>query len=173
MNEHLRLGFCVTNQCVRIRIAGEQDELKKQQRRGPYRSRSAEPGQNDFRDQGLHLKQQERAQEDGNGVDGHLRFGVDSCNRRSSREFPRAPEKRHSRAEGDGRRCGRRAKAKPRSTKNKKSSASASSYTTWAVQPSSEIRLDPEAQKHAEDRRGVQPGTKPANFRPAFSLHDR
>ena len=61
----------IPDQAMRIKISGQQDQLEEQQRRAPHRRRSSEPRQNEFRDQRLHLEQQERAEENSRGVDQH------------------------------------------------------------------------------------------------------
>ncbi len=74
--------FHVPDQAMRIQIPGQQDQLKKQQRRAPHGRRSSEPRQNESRDQGLYLEQQERAKENGRGVSQHAnRLGYRNCGR--------------------------------------------------------------------------------------------
>ena len=56
---------------VGIGVAGEQRRLKEDEARGPDRGRAAEPRQDLLRDHRLHQEQQERADENGGGVEGH------------------------------------------------------------------------------------------------------
>ena len=52
---------------VGVGVTAEQRHLEEEHAGGPDSGRSAEPGQNQFGDQRLHLKQQERAEQDGGG----------------------------------------------------------------------------------------------------------
>ena len=71
MHQHLLFRTEIPDQAVRVKISAQEHQLEKQQRRAPHRRRAAEPGQDEFRDQRLDLKEQERAQKDRNGVDEH------------------------------------------------------------------------------------------------------
>jgi hypothetical protein len=47
-----------------VAIANEQHDLKKEHTGRPYRWATAEPGEDDFADQRLHLKKEKRAEKD-------------------------------------------------------------------------------------------------------------
>ena len=57
---------------VRIPIAAQQDHLKEEHGRGPHGRPTPEPGQDILRDQRLYLKEQERADENGQCVRHHV-----------------------------------------------------------------------------------------------------
>ena len=52
---------------VRVGITAQQRYLEEEHTTGPDRGRPAEPGQDQFGDQRLHLKQQKRAEQDSRG----------------------------------------------------------------------------------------------------------
>ena len=54
-----------------VQIPQQQDGLEEEQARGPNTTGSAEPGKDGLRDDWLDLKQQERADEDGDGEQTH------------------------------------------------------------------------------------------------------
>ena len=60
---------------MRVKVSRQQQQLEKKQRRAPHRRRSSEPGQNEFRDQRLDLKQQKGAEENRRGVHDMNRLG--------------------------------------------------------------------------------------------------
>ncbi|MEO7653597.1 MAG: hypothetical protein ABIZ80_24325 [Bryobacteraceae bacterium] len=53
---------------MRVEITAEQQELEEKHARSPDRRRTAEPGQDHLRDEGLNLKQQKGAEENRAGV---------------------------------------------------------------------------------------------------------
>src|SRR5581483_12304613 len=57
---------------VRVEVAEEQQHLEEQHAHGPHGGRSAEPRQDDLRDQRLDLEEQERREKDGGGVQAHI-----------------------------------------------------------------------------------------------------
>ena len=71
MHGHLLLGLQIADQAMRVEIAEKQHELEKQQGCAPYRGRSPEPREDEFRDHRLDLEQEESAQEDGGRVNKH------------------------------------------------------------------------------------------------------
>jgi hypothetical protein len=71
MHQHLRPRLQIAHDRMGIQIPEQQHHLEKQQAGGPDRGRSAEPGQNNLRDHRLHLEQQERGNENREGVEKH------------------------------------------------------------------------------------------------------
>jgi len=65
---------------VRIEIAQQQEHLEEQHAGGPHRGRAAEPGQDHLADDGLHLEQQEGAEENGQAiVKDQAQVGMHGC----------------------------------------------------------------------------------------------
>ena len=62
---------CEQQHETRDHNSGQQEELEEQKRRAPDCGRSAEPGQNEFRDEGLNLKEKKCAQKNRRGVKQH------------------------------------------------------------------------------------------------------
>src|ERR1700721_3047650 len=61
----LRARFAIADECVGVRVAGQQRQLEEQQTDRPDRRGAAEPRQDNLGDDGLHLEQQEGAYQNG------------------------------------------------------------------------------------------------------------
>ena len=72
VHQHLLPRLQVAHQRVRVQVAEQEHHLEKQEAGGPYRRRAAEPRQDAFGDDRLHLKQQEGAYQNGQCVEDHL-----------------------------------------------------------------------------------------------------
>ena len=64
------------SQPMRVRVAGQQAGLEKQQATGPDRGSAAKPGQDVTSDQGLHLEQKKSAEKDRDGKENMIRWEV-------------------------------------------------------------------------------------------------
>ena len=69
-------------QAVRIRVAAQQRQLEEKHAARPHGRASSEPRQDELRDQRLHLKQQERARDDGDAEEKALDGRPGLTNRR-------------------------------------------------------------------------------------------
>ena len=69
MDRHRQHAAFELHQIMRIGVAAEQQRLEEHHRHRPHRRRAAEPRQHHLGEQRLHREQQQRADEDGRGVD--------------------------------------------------------------------------------------------------------
>ena len=75
MQNALAHGREVAHQPMGIQVTQQQKRLEKQHAGGPHRRRATKPGQDHLAHQGLHLKEQKRAQKNRQGIRQHRRAG--------------------------------------------------------------------------------------------------
>lgn len=74
MNNRLLLQLQVFCEQMRVQVTCQESELKKQHAGGPHSRGAAVPGQDETRDDGLNLKNQKRAGENGDCEREHTSF---------------------------------------------------------------------------------------------------